>query len=415
MREKKNPHGDKSHAMGLMNVYLCTQIITFTLKTDKRFIVSFFLVFISIITSAQQNKFIGWAMTVNSIRLSPKFNLIFDSQLRSNDQWKQPETFILRPGLTYVLNKNVSLSTGLALINNWKTIGGVRDGVSDNRIWQQLGINQQVKNAVLQHRIRTEERWIPALKVADNEIVKSDPKFNARFRYFTRWISPFSKTKKLTKGMQAHSAALAVDVSANSRPSTSGSQQSRRGRARPQEPLPASEIQRRNRSLFSHNQISHADQLRLSAQPVRGGVIAGEQRQQREAAARVVAVEVGALLPREQRRVGERAAHGHERQVVKDQPGPRAGGRVAGGGRRRGHDDDEVLDAHAKGALLIVARLIGEAHARRHAALKGGAQLRRDAEGPLVHVQEGAHTVAGAVIVVQTSLCDRDTQKREMR
>jgi hypothetical protein len=103
--------------------------------------------------------------------------------------------------LTYVLKKNISLSTGLAFINNWKTIGGVRDGVSDNRIWQQLGIIQQVKNAVLQHRIRTEERWIPVLKVADNEIVKSDPKFNARFRYFTRWISPFSKTKKLTKGM----------------------------------------------------------------------------------------------------------------------------------------------------------------------------------------------------------------------
>ena len=87
-------------------------------------------------------------MTLNSIRLNPKFNLIFDSQLRSNDQWEKTETFILRPGLTYVLNKDVSLSAGLALINNWKTIGGVRDGVSDNRIWQQLGIIQQVKNAV---------------------------------------------------------------------------------------------------------------------------------------------------------------------------------------------------------------------------------------------------------------------------
>lgn len=171
------------------------------MKTDKRFIVSFFFVLYSISAEAQQHKFSGWAMTVNTISLSPKFNLIFDSQLRSNDQWKQPETFIFRPGLTYVLNKNVSLSTGLALINNWKTIGGVRDGVSDNRIWQQLVINKQVKKAVLQHRIRTEERWIPVLKVADNEIVKSDPKFNARLRYFTRWISPFSKTKKLTKGM----------------------------------------------------------------------------------------------------------------------------------------------------------------------------------------------------------------------
>ena len=185
----------------MTKVYLWTSTFIIALKTFNRFIVSFFFVLSSMFAEAQQHKFSGWAMTVNTISLSPKFNLIFDSQLRSNDQWKKAETFILRPGLTYVLNKNVSLSIGLALIDNWKTIGGVRDAVSDNRIWQQLGINQQVKNAVLQHRIRMEERWIPLLKVAGSEIVKSDPRFNARFRYFTRWISPFSNTKKLTKGM----------------------------------------------------------------------------------------------------------------------------------------------------------------------------------------------------------------------
>jgi len=152
-------------------------------------------------TTAQKSKFSGWGMTVNTFALSPSFNFIFDSQLRSNDQWKQPETFILRPGLTYVLNKSTSISVGFALIQNWKTIEGVRDGVSDNRIWQQLGINKQVKNALLQHRIRMEERWIPVLKLAGSSIVKSDPRFNARFRYFARWISPYSKTKKLTKGM----------------------------------------------------------------------------------------------------------------------------------------------------------------------------------------------------------------------
>ncbi len=171
------------------------------MKKHNRHLVSFSLVLLSTFATAQQNKFSGWAMTLNTIRLNPKFNLIFDSQLRSNDQWKKTETFILRPGLSYVLNKNVSLTAGLALIHNWRTIQGVRDGVSDNRIWQQLGIVKQVKKASLQHRIRLEERWIPVLKVAGNDIVKSDPKFNARFRYFTRWLSPFSKTEKLTKGM----------------------------------------------------------------------------------------------------------------------------------------------------------------------------------------------------------------------
>lgn len=201
MGKKKKSPGDKSHAIGMMKVYLWTSTFISTLKTFNHFIVLFFFVLFSMVATGQQHKFSGWAMTVNTISLSPRFNLIFDSQLRSNDQWKQPETFILRPGLTYVLNKNVSLSTGLALIHNWKTIGTVRDDVSDNRIWQQLGINQQVKNAVLQHRIRMEERWIPLLNVAGSEIVKSDPRFNARFRYFTRWISPFSSTQKLTKGI----------------------------------------------------------------------------------------------------------------------------------------------------------------------------------------------------------------------
>ncbi len=201
MGKKTKPFGDKSHAIGMTKVYLCYSTSIIALKTFNRFIVLFFFVLFSMFATAQQQKFSGWAMTVNTISLSPKFNFIFDSQLRSNDQWKKAETFILRPGLTYVLNTNVSLSAGLALITNWKTVEGIRDGVSDNRIWQQLGINKQVKNAVLQHRIRMEERWIPLLKIAGSEIVKSDPNFNARFRYFTRWISPFSKTKKLTKGI----------------------------------------------------------------------------------------------------------------------------------------------------------------------------------------------------------------------
>jgi len=199
--QKKKSVGDKTHAMSMMKDYLRSLKIISTLKTYNRFIVLFFLVLVSTLATAQQNKFSGWGMTLNTIKLSPTFSLVFDSQLRSSDQWKQPETFILRPGLSYVLNKNVSLTAGLALIHNWRTIQGVRDVVSDNRFWQQLGINKQVKKAVLQHRIRLEERWIPVLKVAGNDIVKSDPKFNARFRYFTRWLSPFSKTEKLTKGM----------------------------------------------------------------------------------------------------------------------------------------------------------------------------------------------------------------------
>ncbi len=140
-------------------------------------------------------------MTVNTIGLSPKFNLIFDSQLRSGNHWKQTETFILRPGLTYIIDKSISVSAGLALVQNWKNINGIRDGVSDNRIWQQFIINKNIKNSIWQHRFRMEESWIPTLKTAGIIITKRDPKFNARFRYFTRYISFFSGNGKTSRGL----------------------------------------------------------------------------------------------------------------------------------------------------------------------------------------------------------------------
>lgn len=140
-------------------------------------------------------------MTMNNIVLSPKFNLVFDSQLRSGDNWKQPETFIFRPGLTYVLNKKVSLTAGLALITNWKTVEGIRDEVSDNRIWQQLNIVHNGKNSSWLHRLRMEERWIPTLKTVGNQIAKTEPKFNARFRYFARHIHFLSNNLKAQKGL----------------------------------------------------------------------------------------------------------------------------------------------------------------------------------------------------------------------
>lgn len=192
---------DKSHATGRMIVYLCPSPIIYSLRKSKLGILSFIFILFSLFSTAQQSRFSGWGMTVNTIGLSPRFNLIFDSQLRSSDQWKQPETFILRPGLTYVVDKRISISAGLALIQNWKKINGVRDGVNDNRIWQQLGINSNGKKSTWQHRLRLEERWIPSLKVEGNQIVKSDPRFNARFRYFTRHISFFSSKEKMTKGI----------------------------------------------------------------------------------------------------------------------------------------------------------------------------------------------------------------------
>jgi len=79
-------------------------------------------------------------------------------------------------------------------------MAGVRDGVSDNRFWQQWIKTQTFKQATLQHRVRVEERLIPTLTLAGNEIKKTNNRFNARLRYFNRYINAFGQKTKLVRG-----------------------------------------------------------------------------------------------------------------------------------------------------------------------------------------------------------------------
>jgi len=150
---------------------------------------------------AQIQKFSGWGLAMNTLKIDSSFSIFFDAQIRSSDEWSQTETIIFRPGLAYFFDKNVSFTLGIVYIENWKSVGMVRDGVTDNRLWQQLIVNKPKPHRILQHRLRLEERRIPILLVQNNELVKSNQQFNARFRYFTRYMTTFSKAKTLSKGI----------------------------------------------------------------------------------------------------------------------------------------------------------------------------------------------------------------------
>jgi hypothetical protein len=163
-------------------------------------IILLFTLFFAVNTFSQANRFSGWALSANTIKVTSNWSIIFDTQLRSTDEWKQPETFIFRPGLAYNSSNGHQLSMGFAWIENWRNLAGVRDGVSDNRFWQQWIRTQQFKQATLQHRVRLEQRLIPTLIVDGNEIKKTNNRFNARLRYFNRYINAFGPKTKLVRG-----------------------------------------------------------------------------------------------------------------------------------------------------------------------------------------------------------------------
>lgn len=170
---------------------------------------SILFLFFHLQSNAQQTRQSGWAMSMNTFKLNEKFTFFFDSQLRSNDNWIKPETFIFRPAIGYAINKQTTISLGYAVVINWRELlyvspadadKTVRDGVSDNRIWQQLVINKPYGNSTLQHRLRLEERLLSTLTTDGERIIKNDPKLNVRFRYFTRWIKPLKQTTSFQKG-----------------------------------------------------------------------------------------------------------------------------------------------------------------------------------------------------------------------
>ncbi len=140
-------------------------------------------------------------MSMNTIKLSDKFLFQFDAQFRSSDQWKSKETVILRPVLSYMLNKDAALGLGYAAVSNWRTIEGVWDNINEKRLWQQLNINKRKGSMAIQHRFRLEERWLPNITVEQNAFKENGHAFSSRLRYMTRVMGPFTTNTAFTKGL----------------------------------------------------------------------------------------------------------------------------------------------------------------------------------------------------------------------
>jgi hypothetical protein len=111
---------------------------------------------------------------------------------------------------------------------------------------------------------------------------------------------------------------------------------------------------------------------------------------------RMILIQPMSLLPRQQALVDQTPAVRHHRHVLKAQIRLLAE-RVL---RLRFLHHDDVLDADPEGAVLVVARLVGD-HVTDcegdFRVLDAGA----DADGAFVDVEVGADAVAGAVAVVK--------------
>jgi hypothetical protein len=129
----------------------------------------------------------GWTLFLNSTKLSDRWSTHFDFQLRTADEWKHLRNVLIRPGVTYHLNKNANLTLGYLYTTtyNGRLIGTAKNLFEEHRIWQQFIYNQKPwSGATLTHRFRLEQRFIEQ-STADV--------FSQRLRYFIRLVHPIQK------------------------------------------------------------------------------------------------------------------------------------------------------------------------------------------------------------------------------
>lgn len=118
----------------------------------------------------------GWLFFLNSTKFNEKWGMHLDVQVRSADDWAAVKNVLIRPGLTYYINKQQNVTAGylLASTDNGQT-------TYEHRIWEQYIINHKLAGVLAAHRFRLEQRFLP------NDI------FAQRLRYFIRLIQPLKK------------------------------------------------------------------------------------------------------------------------------------------------------------------------------------------------------------------------------
>lgn len=156
------------------------------------------------ITAQTRKDFTGWGAVFASYKLSDKFSIHFDGQLRSSDEWEKFQNVLLRPGLNYHINSKSIATVGYAYVASNRTVSDISGWIPEHRIWEQYIYNQRftfdARSTTLQHRFRLEERFIGTAILDGDELKTEDYEFAMRLRYFVRMIMPLQKTESFTNG-----------------------------------------------------------------------------------------------------------------------------------------------------------------------------------------------------------------------
>jgi len=137
--------------------------------------------------NAQDHALGTWAAWFNNVRFSERWGMNNDVQFRAGKNWQTSSMLLIRPGVNYYVNARQTASLGYATTLATHELPAAAHRLSEHRIWQQYLISGKLWDIAVQHRLRTEQRF---LKRPDETI------FTQRGRYFIRGIIPIKRSLK---------------------------------------------------------------------------------------------------------------------------------------------------------------------------------------------------------------------------
>jgi len=125
--------------------------------------------------------------------MNKTFDVLFDAQTRTADQFDYANTLLLRTALSYNLNDAHSVALGFAYKRDRERTGDVYEYTDENRIYEQYLHNFKIAKTEMMLRGRLEQRWVK----------EEETDFSQRARVFISAQIPLFADTTFSKGIYA--------------------------------------------------------------------------------------------------------------------------------------------------------------------------------------------------------------------
>lgn len=149
-----------------------------------RYLLIFFSSLVSIAACSQTEGLGTWNVLNIKKTFNPKWNAFFEAQTRSQKLFYDFSYHELKAGIGYNIGTKLSIVVAAGQYVTYNPTGNFKSPVSSHefRFWQQFTLTNNIEPFKLEHRYRTEQRWIGG-------------NYRNRFRYRLNGLLPINNKK----------------------------------------------------------------------------------------------------------------------------------------------------------------------------------------------------------------------------